>query len=129
MFENRSREQTLSIEEWYVEQKLKLDRRESELKIEQARLLKRKAELNAMSKDNKNLIANLEMENILRVCFRRAQAVNARNGGNHNHIVARKKRHRRRMAQFVYLVVNQRLLVYIRVARGQIRLRLVVVVI
>ena len=62
-----------------------------------------------------NLVSYFEMENILRVRRRRAQTVNARHGCDDDDIAARQKRHRRRMAELVDLVIDERLLIYISV--------------
>ena len=59
----------------------------------------------------------------------RAQAVDARDGGDDEHVPPRHQRAGRRVAELVYLVVDVRLLLDIRVGRGDVRLRLVVVVV
>ena len=59
----------------------------------------------------------------------RAQAVDARDGGDDEHVPPRHQRARRRVAELVDLVVDVRFLLDIRVGRGDVRLRLVVVVV
>ena len=54
-----------------------------------------------------NAVAYFEMENVLRVCFRRAQAVDTLDRCHHDDIAARKQRGRCGMAQFVDLIVDQ----------------------
>ena len=69
------------------------------------------------------------MENIFSIHFGRAEAVDAGNRSDDDHVTAREKRGRRRMPKFVDLVVDQRFLVDERVARRDVGLRLVIVVI
>ena len=69
------------------------------------------------------------MDDVLRIHLRRAQAVNARHRRHDDHVAPREERGRRRMAELVDLVVDERLLVDIGIARRNVRLRLVVVVV
>ena len=59
----------------------------------------------------------------------RTQAVDARDGGDDEHVPPRHQRARGRVAEFVDLVVDIRFLLDVRVGRGDVRLRLVVVVV
>ena len=58
-----------------------------------------------------------------------AEAVDARNAGNHNHVAALEQRARRRESQAVDLVVDRRFLLDVRVGSRNVSLRLVVVVV
>ncbi len=63
------------------------------------------------------------------VDVRRAEAVDARDRGHHDHVAAGEHSRRRRMAQAVDLGVDRRILLDVEVAAGDVRLRLVVVVV
>ena len=71
----------------------------------------------------------MERQNHLVITFRRAEAVNARHTRNDDDILALKQRTRRRMAQFIDLVINRRVLLDIRIRRRDIRLRLIKIVV
>ena len=62
--------------------------------------------------------------------LRVADAVEAGDGGNHNHVAAaREQGGGSGQAQFLYLVVDAQVLLYVGVGHGEVCLRLVVVVV
>ena len=63
------------------------------------------------------------------VLGRRAEAVDAGDGGHDEHVPPRHQRARRGVAELVYLVVDVSFLLDVRVGRGDVGLRLVVVVV
>ena len=65
----------------------------------------------------------------LLIINRRAQPINTGHRGHNNHISAFRKCRRSRMAQLINLIIDCRVLLYICVGRGNIGLRLVVVVV
>src|SRR3954469_17623864 len=75
------------------------------------------------------LLADLRGYFELVVCLGGAEAVDAGDGGDDEHVVAREQRVRRRVAHAIDLVVDGRVLLDVRVRRGHVRLGLVVVVV
>jgi len=63
------------------------------------------------------------------VGFRRAESVDARDGGDDDGIAALEERARRGEAELVQLLVNRGFLLDVEIARGNVRFRLVVVVV
>ena len=66
---------------------------------------------------------------VLEILSRRAEPVYAGNGSHDYHVRTLAKRGSRRMAQFIYLVVDFDLLLYIGVGSGDIRFGLIIIVI
>ena len=75
------------------------------------------------------LLARLEQEDLLGVLLGRAQAVDARDRGHDDHVPAGQQGRGGRVAQPVDLVVDRRVLLDVGVARGDVGLGLVVVVV
>ena len=74
-------------------------------------------------------LADLEQDHLLAVQLRRADAVDAGDGGHDDHVAAGEQAGRRRVAKPVDLVVDRRVLLDVEVLRRHVRLGLVVVVV
>ena len=75
------------------------------------------------------LLARLEAEDLGGVLLGRAQAVDARHAGHHDHVPSGEEAGRGGVAEAVDLVVDRRVLLDVGVARGDVGLGLVVVVV
>ena len=76
-----------------------------------------------------NRLAKAQRKHHIIIFLRCAQAVNAGNTRHDDNVPAFEQRTRRTMAQLINLIVNRRILLDIRVGLGNIRLRLIIIVI